>query len=177
MYYYINIVILCMKKLEIRSKTAEEIKALIKSKESYQIGARLVSILPLAMGQSSRQAQELLLLSHNQICIWAKRFEKDGLEGLRDKPKTGRKPRINQTQLNWLENLVLNESPTNYKFNTATWTAPLLVELLLRECHLHYSDDVVYNILKKKLGFTNKKGKGFFIKNRIKKSELSLSRV
>ncbi len=50
------------KKLEIRSKTAEEIKVLIKSKESYHIGARLVSILPLAMGQSSRQSQELLLL-------------------------------------------------------------------------------------------------------------------
>jgi len=151
-----------MKKLENRSKTAGEIKALIKSKQSYPLGARLVSILPLAMGQSSRQAQELLLLSHNQICIWSKRFEKDGLEGLRDKPKTGRKPRINQTQLNWLENLVLNESPTNYKFNTATWTAPLLVELLLREWNLHYSDDSVYNILKKKLGFTHKKGKGFY---------------
>lgn len=47
---------LWMKKIAITSKTAEEIKVLIKSKESYQIGARLVSILPLSMGQSSRQA-------------------------------------------------------------------------------------------------------------------------
>jgi len=29
--------------------------------------------------------------------------------------------------------VVLNENPTNYKLNTATWTASLLVELLSRE--------------------------------------------
>jgi putative transposase len=151
-----------MKKLKITTKTAEEIKELIKSKESYQIGSRLVSILPLAMGQSSRKAQDLLLLSHNQICIWAKRFEKDGLEGLKDKPKSGRKPRIDEAQLKWFENLVLHESPTKYKFNTETWTAPLLVEVLLKECNLNYSDDTVYILLKKKLGLTHKKGKGFY---------------
>jgi len=151
-----------MRKLEITSKSASEIKELIKSKESYQVGARLVSILPLAMGQSSRKAQELLLLSHNQICIWAKRFEKDGIDGLKDKPKTGRKSRINQEQLLWLENLVLNDSPTKYKFNTETWTAPLLVNVLWTECNLNYSDDAVYILLKKKLGFTHKKGKGFY---------------
>ncbi len=70
-----------MQKLKITSKTAEEIKTLIKSKESYKMYSRLLRILPLAMGQSSRKAQNLLLLSHNQICIWAKRFEKDRIEG------------------------------------------------------------------------------------------------
>ena len=58
--------------------------------------------------------------------------------------------------------MVLKESPTNYRFNTATWTAPLLVELLSKEWNLNYSDDAVYTILKKKLGITHKKGKGFY---------------
>lgn len=151
-----------MQKLKITTQTADDIKSLIKSKESYQIGSRLVSILPLAMGQSSRKAQELLLLSHNQICIWAKRFEKDGVDGLKDKPKTGRKPRIDNKQLLWLEQVVLNESPTKYTFNTETWTAPLLVKVLFSECNLTYSDDAVYILLKKKLGLTHKKGKGFY---------------
>ena len=161
-----------MQKLKITTKSATEIQALIKSKESYQIGSRLVSILPLAMGQSSRKAQELLLLSHNQICIWAKRFEKDGIDGLKDRPKTGRKSRIDQKQLDWLEYIVLNESPTKYKFNTETWTAPLLVNVLLTECNLSYSDDAVYILLKKKLGFTHKKGRGFYREgNKEKRTE------
>ncbi len=160
-----------MKKLNITSKTAEEIKTLIKSKESFQIGSRLVCILPLAMGKSSRQAQELLLLSHNQICIWANRFNAYGIEGLKDKVKTGRKPRISTEQLDWLKNLVLNESPTKYDFNTEIWTAPMLVKILQQECNLKYSDDAVYILLKKKLGLTHKKGKGFYAEANQEKRE------
>ena len=151
-----------MKKLAITSQSAEEIRALIKSKEGFQIGSRLVCILPLAEGMSSRKAQELLLLSHSQICIWAKRFNEQGIEGLKDKVKTGRKPRISAEQLAWLKNLVLNESPTQYGFNTETWTAPMLVRMLETECDLTYSDDAVYILLKKKLNLTHKKGKGFY---------------
>ena len=151
-----------MKKLAITSQSAEEIRALIKSKEGFQIGSRLVCILPLAEGMSSRKAQELLLLSHSQICIWAKRFNEQGIEGLKDKVKTGRKPRISAEQLAWLKNLVLNESPTQNGFNTETWTAPMLVRMLETECDLTYSDDAVYILLKKKLNLTHKKGKGFY---------------
>ncbi|NDK10399.1 hypothetical protein GW846_06520 [Candidatus Gracilibacteria bacterium] len=103
-----------------------------------------------------------MLLSHNQILIWAKRFIEKGIEGLKDKPKTGRKSKISPEQLSWLKNLVVNESPTKYGYNTETWTAPLIVQVLNKECHLKYSDDMVYILLKKKLGLTHKKGKGFY---------------
>lgn len=149
--------------------TASEIEALLKSKEDYKIATRLVSILPLAKGESSRKAQELLLLSHNQILIWAKRFNEKGLEGLKDKPKTGRKPKITVAQLVWLKKVVVEESPTKYDYNTETWTAPLLVDILKKHCNLTYSDDMVYVILKKKLGLTYKKGKGFYPEANLQK--------
>lgn len=151
-----------MKKLEITWMSASQIEALLKSKENYKRAVRLVSLLPMAKGESSRKAQELLLLSHNQICIWAKRFNEFGLEGLKDKPKTGRKPKISSDQLVWLKDVVLNESPTKHGFNTEVWTAPLLVELIKKECNITYSDDMIYIILKNKLGLTHKKGKGFY---------------
>lgn len=115
----------------------------------------MFSILPIAKGESSRKAQELLLLSHNQICIWVKRFNEFGLEGLYDRPKTGRKPKITNDQLDWSKNLVLNESPTNYDFNTETWTAPLLVKVVEKHCNIIYSDDMIDVILKKEIGFNS----------------------
>jgi transposase len=151
-----------MQKLEITSMSVSDIEALLKSKEDYKIALRLFSILPIAKGESSRKAQELLLLSHNQICIWVKRFNEFGLEGLNDRPKTGRKPKITNDQLDWLKNLVISESPTKYGFNTETWTAPLLVKVVEKHCNITYSDDMIYVILKKKLGLTHKKGKGFY---------------
>jgi transposase len=151
-----------MRKLEITPMSASEIEDILKSKEDYKIALRLVSILPIAKGESSRKAQELLLLSHNQICIWVKRFTEFGLEGLKDKPKTGRKPQISNEQLAWLKNVVLTESPTKFCFNTETWTAPLIVKIIESHCNIKYSDDMVYIILKNKLGLTHKKGKGFY---------------
>lgn len=146
--------------------SASEIEALLKSKEDYRIASRLVSILPLAKGESSRKAEELLLLSHNQILIWAKRFNGLDLEGLKDKLKTGRKSKISEEQLERLKEIVLNESPLKYGFNTETWTAPLLVALLQKEFNLSYSDDMVF--FKKKLGLTIKKEKDFMVKQKGK---------
>jgi transposase len=160
-----------MKKIQITSMTVSEIEGLLKSKEDYKIAARLVSILPLAKGESSRKAQELLLLSHNQILIWAKRFNEQGLDGLKDKTKSGRKPRIAAEQLIWLRKLIIEESPTKYDYNTETWTAPMLVDILKKQCNITYSDDMIYVILKKKLGLTYKKGKGFYPEADPKKRE------
>ena len=43
-----------MQKLEITSMSVSEIENLLKSKEDYKTAARLVSILPIAEGESSR---------------------------------------------------------------------------------------------------------------------------
>ena len=161
-----------MQKISFPENSTARIEAILKSKEDFKIATRLVCILPLTKGESSRKAQELLLMSHNQILIWSKRFIKSGVEGLKDLPKTGRKSRITAEQLQWLEKLVLSESPTKYNYNTETWTAPLLVDVLKKEHNLKYSDDMVYIILKKKLGLTHKKGKGFYPETNQEKRQI-----
>lgn len=151
-----------MSKLQITGMSVSEIEGVLKSKAEYKIAARLLCMLQIAKGGSSREAEKLLLLSHNQICLWVKRINTEGIEGLRDKPKPGRKSRISVEELKLLKDVVLNKSPGDYGFNTATWTAPLLVKWLKMECNLTYSDDAVYILLKKKLGLSHKKGRGFY---------------
>ena len=151
-----------MEKIKFPKNSYKQIESLLKSKEDYVTACRLVSILPLAKGESSRKAQELLLQSHNQILVWSKRFIEHGIEGLKNRPKTGRKSKISNEQLEWLRKVVLNESPTKYNYNTETWTAPLLVPVLEKECNLKYSDDMVYILLKKKLKLRHIKGQGFY---------------
>jgi hypothetical protein len=45
--------------------------------------------------------------------------------------------------LEWLKKVVLNESPTNYGFNSETWTAPLIVKVV--EKHLGYEKKITNN--------------------------------
>lgn len=151
-----------MKKIEIKFYTQQEIEVLLRSKEDYKTACRLLCMLQLAKGGSSRKAQELLLISHNQVCIWAKRFNEHGLEGLKDKVKTGRKPSLNSEQMLRLKTLILNEKPEDYGYNTGTWTAPIISDWLFKHCNVKYSDDNIYLILRNKLNLKHKKGKGFY---------------
>ena len=96
------------------------------------------------------------------MCIWAKRFNNFGVEGLKDKVKPGRKPTITQEQLGRLKNVILNEKPEDYGYNSGTWTAPIISDWLFKECNIKYSDDNIYLLLKKKLNLKHKKGKGFY---------------
>lgn len=151
-----------MKRLSINNISALEIESLLKSKEEYQIAIRLVCMLQIARGGSSRIAEELLLLSHNQICLWVKRLNAEGIKGLYNRPKPGRKSKISEAQLALMKDAVLHQSPADYGYNTATWTAPILVKWLQKQFNINYSDDAVYVLLNKKLGLSHKKGKGFY---------------
>jgi hypothetical protein len=77
--YYINDYICIMKKMQITKHTSEEIAEMLQSKEDYKVALRLVCMLQISKGESSRKAQDLFLLSHNQICIWAKDLTRKGL--------------------------------------------------------------------------------------------------
>lgn len=151
-----------MKKIEITAYTANEIETLLKSKEDYKIACRLLCILQIAKGGSSRKAEELLLISHNQVCIWAKRLNQHGIEGLKDKVKTGRKSVIKEDQLLLLKRVILEKIPEDFGYNSGTWTAPLISDWLYRNCNVKYSDDNIYILLKRKLRLRHKKGKGFY---------------
>ena len=143
--------------------STDDLVKLIKSKSDFTIGAKLLCLLPFTLGKSSRlAAQENPLLSHNQLCILAKRFNKDGIFGLNNLKKTGRKSKINDSILDWLKKLVLETSPTKYNYNTETWTAALISEVLFKEHNIKYSTDNIYILLKKKLHLRHIKGKGFY---------------
>ena len=60
-----------------------------------------------------------------------------------------------------ISNLLKNESPTKYGFNTATWTGPLLIAWIKKEYKIEYKKAQIYNIIKA-LGFSYQKGKGIF---------------
>ncbi|OQC47338.1 MAG: hypothetical protein BWX61_00492 [Bacteroidetes bacterium ADurb.Bin035] len=140
-----------MKKILFTEVQIKELENFLKSKEEYIIGVRVSLILALARGQSSRKIGDIKILSHNQIIKWANRYLNEGLEGLKDRHRSGRKPKISEEQLRWLKNLVLNETPSQYGYNTDIWTAPILVEMIEKYCNIKYSDDMVYILLKKNL--------------------------
>jgi len=147
--------------LQVKGYTPEQIKALFRDDERYTLGLRLYAVYQVSLGQSSRNLEELYNTSFKQITNWVHRFEDGGVEGLKDKEGRGRTSRLSEDQEVEIKKLLLHKSPSDYGFNTATWTGPLLIGWIKSHFEIEYKKAQIYNILKR-LGFSYQKGKGIF---------------
>jgi transposase len=156
--------------LKVGNYSAEDIKAMFRKDERYTIGLRLYAVYQVALGQPSRKLEELYNTSFKQITNWVHRFEKEGIDGLRDKEGRGRTAKLDNEQRNRLSSL-LNESPIDHGYNSATWTGPMLIEWVEKNYKIVYRKAQIYNIIKS-LGFSYQKGKGIFPETDADKQEV-----
>jgi transposase len=147
--------------LTVKGYNSDQIKALFRKDERYTIGIRLYAVYQVSRGKSSRSLEQLYNTSFKQITNWVHQFEKEGLEGLKDKEGRGRKSRLTEDQREKLRSVLVNETPMNYGYNTETWTGPLVGQYLKNEFGIAYKKAQVYNILKS-IGLTYQKGRGTY---------------
>jgi transposase len=148
-----------MRTLDIPGYTEEALQEIAKSNPDYQVGIRLLALIQIKKGLPSRKLEDIFQVSHTRYCQWVKSFNKDGIEGLKNKPKSGRRPKLNQQQLERIKDTVLNTSPMAHGFNTATWNGPLIREFIKQDMGVDFKKAQVYNILKGQ-GLTYQKAKG-----------------
>ena len=148
-----------MQKLMIPNYSIEDLENLLYSNSDYIIGMRLAALIQIKKGMSSRQLQDFYYKSHSRICIWVNNFNKYGVSGLANKKRSGRKPLLGKEQKNELYNVLLNNRPFEFGYNTATWNGPILRDFIKEKYGIDYKKAQVYNILKS-LGFTFQKARG-----------------
>jgi|SRR5665647_882157 len=151
-----------MKKLEILNHSVEDLLDILRSNADYLLGIRLMALIQIAKGKSSRELECIFDKSHSRICVWVNNFNKYGLDGLKDKSGRGRISRLSKSELDELKDVVLNKSPEEYGYNTATWNGILLIDFIENKYHIIYKKANIYVILKQKLGLSFQKGKGFY---------------
>lgn len=156
--------------LKVGNYNAEQIKALFRDDERYTIGLRLYAVYQVALGQSSRKLEDLYNTSFKQITNWVHRFEKEGVDGLRDKEGRGRTHRLTEEQRKRI-GLLLKEDPQAYGYNSATWTGPMLIEWIEKQYAVSYKKAQIYNIIKA-LGYSYQRGKGIFPEASVEKQEV-----
>lgn len=151
--------------LKVKGYEIQEIRKLLKSNESYLVGMRLQIVYQVALGHSSRELASLNNVSFKQVTNWVHRFEKEGIEGLKNKKGRGRKALLNDKKLERIKSLLMNESPENYGYKAKRWTGPLLKNWIEQEYNISYEKAQIYNLLSK-LGFSFRKKLGLvFEKN------------
>jgi len=148
-----------MQKLSIPNYTVESLEKLLNSNSDYVVGMRLMALIQIKKGMSSRQLQEFYFKSHSRYCAWVSSFNKHGIDGLRNKTKSGRKPLLSNEQRETLYSVLKHNRPEDFGFNTATWNGPLVAEYIKMYFGVEYKKAQIYNIMKS-LGFTFQKARG-----------------
>ena len=67
-----------------------DFKALAKKESDKRIYQRLIMLAYLKEGRSKAQVSQLTFTAPDRVYAWLKRFREQGIEGLRDKPRSGR---------------------------------------------------------------------------------------
>lgn len=103
---------------------------------------RLHAILLVAQGMSSPEVARLLGDGTRTVQMWIHRFEDEGLQGLMDKHRPGRPPRLREEQLSEISH-ALHSAPEEYGLNGYLWDGKTLsvfieqhygVQLGVRQC-------------------------------------------
>ncbi|MBV8505386.1 MAG: helix-turn-helix domain-containing protein [Alphaproteobacteria bacterium] len=74
---------------------AAELRRLARQ-ESGRVCQRVLMIANLLEGMEHEAAARLAGLSRSTAYEWHNRYEEDGIEGLRDRPRPGRQPRVDR---------------------------------------------------------------------------------
>ena len=103
---------------------------------------RLHAILLVAQGMSCRRVAKLLGDSPRTVAYWVQRFELEGLSGLADAERHGRPRRLNDEQIQQIQQALRN-SPSDYGLPANLWDGKVLsyfiqeqfgIELGVRQC-------------------------------------------
>jgi transposase len=114
--------------LELTGHVAE-LRRLTRTDPDPRVRHRADALLLLAHGRSVDQAASDMGCCTKRIRVWRRRFLAEGRQGLADRPRHGRPPKLGAAAHAALER-ALAAAPLDYGYPVTTWTVADLTDLL-----------------------------------------------
>ena len=114
-----------------RQPTGEEREELerMTQQEVGRVALRAQMILLSARGFTAPEVADIQSTSDVTVYKWLDRFNEEGPQGLYDRPRSGRPPKVDEETEQAIEE-TMSEPPTEGGYNFTYWTVPLLTEHL-----------------------------------------------
>jgi transposase len=127
----------------------------IRRSEEARYDHRLHGVLLVAQGMSAPQVAQLLGDGTRTVEYWVSRFNAEGLSGLVEGERSGRPPRLPESQLEQIGRL-LRESPRAHGMNNNLWDGKTLSEWIARNWAVRFSVRQCQRLFRQ-LGFRQRK--------------------
>lgn len=119
----------------------EELQAAYKRERDPYVRERILIVTWLRKGMTTYEAAELLACPQSKVVYWKGRFEREGLDGLKTKPRMGKPKKLSKDARRKIEGR-LEENPYG-------WTVREVRELIREEGGVTYSKRHVIRLMHK----------------------------
>lgn len=134
---------------QLKAKELAEIERAMRQDKRAEVRQRATVIRLLHLGHRPEAVAEQQMVSVPTIYNWHKLWREQGLEGLANKPKTGRPSKATETYCRKLEEM-LEKEPAEYGYRFAIWTSDRLRAHLEKETGILVSEGRFRALLKKR---------------------------
>ncbi len=101
-----------------------------RQEKDAKVRGRLLMVMGILDGKTTRKVAADLHCPQPNVVYWKKRFEKGGVKGLRDRPRSGRPPKVARWRLECTRRLVKRKQ---------CWTATEVMKLIHERTGAQYS--------------------------------------
>jgi transposase len=127
-------------------RSAAELRALARRERDGRVCARLLALAHALDGTRRTEAARLAGMDAQTLRDWVRRYNTEGVAGLKDRPRSGRPPRLDEGQQATLKGLVLR-GPELERDGCIAWRARDLCRLTERRFGVRYSENGMLRLL------------------------------
>jgi putative transposase len=134
---------------QLKPEELAEVENAMRQDSRAEVRQRATVIRLLHLGHKPSEVAEQQMVSAPTIYNWHKLWREQGIEGLANKPKTGRPAKATEAYCQKLEEMLAKE-PAEYGYRFAIWTSDRLRAHLEKETGILLSESRFRALLKKR---------------------------
>jgi transposase len=122
---------------------------LLKQTKAARVFRRAQAVREVVAGHHINAVSEVFHLANSALRKWVQRFAQEGPQGLRDRPRSGRPPKVT-CELEQHLNRLVDQDPLQHGALASQWSCRELAIVLAQQTGVHLSRESVRGVLKKR---------------------------
>ena len=136
-------------KLHFPDDALSTLDTFLKQTKEARVFRRAQAVRNVVKGQRLQTVSDALQFTYSALRKWVHRFAHHGTQGLVDRPRSGRPPKITCALEQHLNRLV-DQDPLEHGSRYSQWSCRELATVLARETGVHLGRESVRGVLKKR---------------------------
>ena len=121
----------------------------LKQTKEARVFRRAQAVRAVVKGHRLQHVSDALQFTYSALRTWVSRFANQGTQGLVDRPRSGRPPKVTSALTHHLDRLV-DHDPLQHGSSHSQWSCQELATVLARQTGVQLSRESVRDVLKKR---------------------------